>query len=200
MAEGDNKLSPDPRELPLLTKRGICIYIRGIAHIAPILKVLFDLLGGKSKWSLYRGKLSSEKAREIMKEVASYIYFETVKQIWEYGEGNLRKNDARKVLDVVSSYYGDTYGIDNLPEKLREYGRVENPIEHVSSNVERIARGENADITEQLQISGYIVGGTIYLFDGIGQMFELSEEEMAGLIEEYFTQYVPGTLRYKWRR
>ena len=54
----------------------------------------------------------------IRKEVASYVYFETVEQIWKYGEGDLSENEAQKVLDFVSTQFANSHHIDNLPEKL----------------------------------------------------------------------------------
>ena len=138
-------------------------------------------------------KLSQKEATKVMKEVASYIYFETVKQIWEYQEGNLPENDARKVLDVISSLFYEGHHIDNLPEKLDEYRSVENPLERLSRNILKIVRGKRVDIAESAEISIDIAGITIhYLFAGIRRMFEVSEEEMDGLIENFVVNYYPN--------
>lgn len=139
-----------------------------------------------------RKKLSQEEAVKVMKEVASYIHFETVRQTWQYGEGELSEDDARDVLDTISSYVYYTYYIDNLSSKLEEYQSAENPIEKVSRNLEKIARGKHADILEQVEIAAITEAITTpALFDGIRRMFMLSEQQMAELIEDFFVNYYP---------
>ncbi len=193
MKERSRNISPDPKELPPLKKRGICIYVQGVFTIAAILKSLFDIF---QKGFIFKRKLSQEKATEIMQEVASYVYFETVKQIWEYQGGDLPENDAREVLDVVSSYFLYSYHVNNLQKKLEEYQRAENPIELVSRNIVKIARDNAVDLTEMLDVSVTITSVTTHvLFDGIRRMFELSEENMAELIEDFFVNYYPRMTR-----
>lgn len=198
MKEKVKNISPDPKELPPLKKRGTCIYIQDVFVIAEILKSLFDIIekgktgSGRKISSEKSRKLSQQEATKIMKEVASYIYFETVKQIWEYSEGDLSENDARKVLDTVSSYVFYSYGIDNLPEKLEEYQRAENPILQVSRNLQKILRKNHGDMAEAVEIATIITGITTHtLFEGIGRMFKLSEKQMAELIEDFFVNYYP---------
>ena len=185
MKEKSRKISPDTRELQPFKKKGICIYIKDEFIIAEILKSLFETIGEEKK-------LSKEEDTLIMKEVASYIYFETVKQIWEYREGDLPENEARKVLDVVSTYFAHSYHIDNLPEKLEEYRRAENPLLQVSTNIRKIAKGKLNNCIEQWHIAVDIAGAVKYfLFDGIRQVFRLSETEMAEAIEDFFVNYYP---------
>lgn len=198
MKEKGKKLSPDPSELPSLEKRGICIYIQDAFVIAKILKHLFDLLekgkvpSGKKLSLQKERKLSQEEVTRIMKEVASYIYFETVKQIWEYQEGDLPENDAREILDIISSYFYYSYDIDSLPKKLEEYRRAKNPFEHFSRNIVEIARDREAG----MEIAVLIAGSTSYmLYDGIRRMFNLSENEMAELIEDFFVNYYPRFIK-----
>ena len=187
MEEKGRKISPDPRELPPLKKRGICIYIQDVFVITETLKSIFSLIEKERK-------LPQKEATKIMQEVASYIYFETVKQIWEYQEGNLSENDAHKVLDVVSSYFFYSYYIDNLPAKLEEYKRAENPIEQVSRNILKIARKKDTGMLMEAVIT--IAGTTIHsLFPGIRRMFNLSEREMAEIIEDFFVNYYPRFIK-----
>mgnify|MGYP001090196645 CR=1 FL=1 len=185
MKEKGEKFIPDPRELPLLEKRGICIYIQDVFIIAPTLMSVFDIIEKERK-------IFPQETTKIMKEVASYIYFETVKQISEYHEEDLPENDVRRVLDVISSYFYYSYHIDNLPEKVEEYRRAENPIEQASRNILKIVRRNSIDTEELFEISTTIADITIHtLFDGIRRMFKLSENEVGELIEDFFVNYYP---------
>ena len=120
----------------------------------------------------------------IRKEVASYVYFETVEQIWKYGEGDLSENEAQKVLDFVSTQFANSHHIDNLPEKLEEYRRTENPLWQVSRNIGKITKTD--DIVKLMHQLIDIQGNVIFLlFDGIRWVFGLSETEMADVIDSY---------------
>jgi len=194
LAKGE-KLSPDPKELPTLTKRGICIYILGVDIISRILKELFSLL--EKGTFPFKKKMSQEKSTKIMKEVASHIYFETVKQVWEYQEGNLPEDDARRLLDVISNYFYYSYYIDSLADKLEEYRKAKNPIEHVSRNIQKIV--EHRDVQEQLliaaQFAAWIANPKYNLFDCIREVFKLSDAEMAEIIEDFFLNVYPRLIK-----
>jgi len=183
MGEKSGRISPDPRELPSFKKKGICIYIKDVLIIAEILKSLFETIGEEKK-------LSKKEDALIRKEVASYIYFETVEQIWKYQEGDLPENEARKVLDVVSTYFAHSYHIDNLPEKLEEYRRAENPLWQVSRNIGKIAKRHGALLQGHIAVD---ISGAVkyFLIDGIRLAFRLSETEMAEAIEDFFVNYYP---------
>ncbi|MGB2800576.1 MAG: hypothetical protein WBC82_12125 [Dehalococcoidia bacterium] len=184
-------IGPNSEQLSPIEKRGACLYAQDVILTDHILKELFSVFE-KGEWEKSK-KLSQKEATKVMKEVVNYIYFETVKQIWEYQEGGLPENDARKVLDAVSSLFYEGHHIDNLREKLEEYRSVENPIYSVSRNILRIVRGKDIDIAELSEISIIILDITIhYLFTGIRRMFEVSEEEMNGLIENFFVNYYPN--------
>lgn len=195
MNQKGGKLSPDPKELPTLTKRGICIYILEVDIVSRILKELFTLL--EKGASIFKKKLPQEKSTKIMQEVASYIYFETVKQIWEYQEGDLPEDDARQLLDVISNYFYHSYYIDGLTDKLEEYRRAKNPIEHVSRNIEKIV--EHRDVQEQfliaVQVGGWTANPEYNLFDCIREMFKLSDAEMAEIIEDFFLSVYPRLIK-----
>ena len=184
MNQKGGKLSPDPKELPTLTKRGICIYILDRDIISRISKDLFTLL--EKRAFIFKKKLPQEKSTKIMKEVASYVYFETVKQVWVYHEGDLPEDDARQLLDVISRYF--SIHIDNLTEKLQEYRKAENPIEHISRNIQKIV--EHRDVREQFLIAAEFAAWTgnpeYNLFDCIREVFKLSDAEMAERIEDFF--------------
>lgn len=195
MNQKGGKLSPDPKELPTLTKRGICIYILEVDIISRILKELFTLL--EKGAFIFKKELSQEKSTKIMKEVASYVYFETVKQVWEYQEGDLPEDDAHQLLDVISNYFYHSYHIDNLIDKLEEYRKAENPIEHFSRNIERIV--EHRDVREQFliaaEVGGWIANSEYNLFDCIREMFKLSDAEMAEIIEDFFLNVYPRLIK-----
>lgn len=179
------------KELPSPQKRGMCIYIQEFFILGQILKDLFNLL--EKRKFIFKRKLSQEAKIQIMKEIASYIYFETVKQIWEYGEGNLFEEDAREVLDTISTRFFYTYDIRNLPDKLEEYNKAENPMEHVSRIVLQIIGNE--DITKQMEVANELAGWTANpeynLFDAIKEKLELSEPVMTEIIEDFFDNYYP---------
>ena len=194
MNQKGGKLSPDPKELPTLTKRGICIYILDRDIISRISKDLFTLL--EKRAFIFKKKLPQEKSTKIMKEVASYVYFETVKQVWVYQEGDLPEDDARQLLDVLSNCFHQFYGIDNLNKKLEEYKKAENPIEHVSRNIETIV--EHRDIREQFFILAEFAAITTSeynLFDCIREMFKLSDAEMVEIIEDFFLNVYPRLIK-----
>jgi len=184
--------SREEKELIPFVKRGSCIAIQGVVVIAYILRDLYSFFEKKKKWGLVRKKLSQEEATKIMKEAASYIYFETVKQISEYQEGNLPAHGASAILDFISGAFSSLYDIDNLSERLEEYRGVENPTYHVSKNTLKIARGKDVDALELMEISIEITGSiTFMLFDGIRRMFELSEKDMDGVILDFYTNHFP---------
>lgn len=189
------KLSTNPKELPTLTKRGICIYILEVDIISRILKDLFTLL--EKGTFIFKKKLSPDKSNKIMKEVASYIYFETVKQIWEYQEGDLPEQDARRLLDVISNYFYYSYHIDNLADKLEEYRRAKNPVEYVSRNIQKIV--EHRNVKEQfliaVKVGGIVANPEFNLFDCIREMFKLSDAEMAETIEDFFLNVYPRLIK-----
>ena len=194
MNQKGGELSPDPKELPTLTKRGICIYILEVDIISRILKDLFPLLE-KGRF-IFKKKLSQEKSTKIMKEVASYVYFETVKQVWEYQEGDLPEDDARQLLDVLSNYFCHSYHIDNLTDKYEEYRKAKNPIEHVSRNIEKIVGYR--DVDEQFLIVAEFAawtGSEYSLSDCIREMFKLSDAEMAEIIEDFFLHVYPRLIK-----
>jgi len=214
MQEEDKRLS---LELSSLEKRAACIYIHGAFVIAQLFQKLFDYFEkGKTEDGVNRRgemrKLSAEEANGIAKEVASYIYFSTVKQVWEYRTGGLSEDDAKELLDHISTLFCTTYylGIDSLQGlekhervknpmlqgKLEEYGRVENPMEQFSRNILKALKEK--DMRDLMVIVIMVTATDMYtLLPGISRMFTLSESEMAGLIEDYFMNYYAGILYRK---
>lgn len=177
-------MKPDTKDLSLLSKRGICIYVQCAFVINHLLNRLFRFFDE-------RHKLSREHDTQLMKELASYVYFETVKQMWEYQEGSLSEKDAREVLDVVSTCFFHTYGLDNLEEKLTEYQSAENPTYVVGRNIVRTVTG-SSDIRDMMMVSIDITAAMIHVFfDELRRMFELSEADMAELIEDFFVNHYP---------
>lgn len=189
------KISPDPREVPTPAKRGTCIYILEVDIILRLLKDLSELL--EKRVLIFKRKLSPQKSDEIVKEVASYICFETVKQVWAYHEGGLPENDTRELLRVLSDCFRQFYGIDSLSKKLEEYMKAENPIEHVSGNIEAIV--EHTNIEEKLLIAAHfaaIIGNPEYnLSDCIKEVFALSDSQMVEMIEDFFLNVYPRLIK-----
>ena len=202
MNEETGKQKIDPNQIPLLDKRGICLYLKGVEVIGYTMKSLIDFfengrLGGESKHSSAANKkLSQQEVTALAKESASYICFEIVKQVWQDSVGELCQDDADRVLQIVTTYIRFSYGLGNLQEKLDLYGDGSNQFERVARNIQKIARGEVEDADEAKELGILVSGITIYmLHEGLKRMFELPENQMVGIIDDFFTNYYPKFIR-----
>ena len=192
----------DPKQSPLIDKRGISLYLKGVEVIGYAMKSLVDFfengkLGGEPKHSFAANKkLSQQEGTALTKETASYICFEIVKQVWQDNIGELCQDDADRVLQIVTSYIRFSYGVGDLQEKLDEYGDGSNQFEKVGRNIQKIVRGETEDADEAKELSILFTGVTVYmLHEGLKHMFELSENQMVGIIDDFFTNYYPKFIR-----
>src|SRR5512137_2871542 len=106
MNEEAGKQNVDPKQLPLIDKRGISLYLKGVEVIGYAMKSLVDFfengkLGGEPKHSSAANKkLSQQDGTALIKETASYICFEIVKQVWQDNIGELCQDDADRALQV----------------------------------------------------------------------------------------------------
>lgn len=199
MKEKSKKLTPDPRGFPLFKKIGICIFIQGVFVETKIISFLFHFIENEKK-----KELSQEEATEIMKEVASYIFFRTIEQVEIYRQKeSLPEDDMHNILDVVLSYFHHTYYIDNFPEKIEEYSSVVSPLILLSTKIENIVNKGKSIITDHMQIT-LIIKEAIKSFlpigetsKGIARIFKLSEEKMAELIEDFFVNVYPRLIERK---
>ena len=202
MNEETGKQKIDPQQIPLIDKRGISLYLKGVEVIGYAMKSLADFfengkLGGEPKHSSAANKkLSQQEGIALTKEAASYICFEIVKQVWQDNIGELCQDDADRVLQIVTTYMRFSYGLGNLQEKLDEYGDGTNQFEKVGRNIQKIVRGEKEDANEAKELSILFTGITVYmLHEGLKHMFELSESQMVGIIDDFFTNYYPKFVR-----
>jgi len=202
MNEETGKQKIDPNQIPLLDKRGICLYLKGVEVIGYTMKSLIDFfengrLGGEPKHSsVTNKKLSQQEITALAKEAASYICFEIVKQVWQDSVGELCQDDADRVLQIVTTYIRFSYGLGNLQEKLDLYGDGSNQFERAARNIQKIARGEVEDADEAKELGILVSGITIYmLHEGLKRMFELPENQMVGIIDDFFTNYYPKFIR-----
>jgi hypothetical protein len=196
MDEDAGKEKLDPKQLPLIDKRGICLYLKGVEVIGYAMKSLVDFfengrLGGDPKHSSAPSKkLSQQEGAALTKETASYICFEIVKQVWHDRVGELCEDDIDRVLDIVTRYIRFSYGVEDLQEKLDDYGDGTNQFEKVGRNIRKIVRGETEDAVEEKEMTVLFTGITVYmLHEGLKSMFELSEEQMATIIDDFFTKH-----------
>jgi hypothetical protein len=192
----------DPKQIPLIDKRGICLYLKGVEVIGYTMKSLVDFfengkLGDEPKHSSAANKkLSQQEITALAKETASYICFEIVKQVWQDNVGELCQDDADRVLQIVTSYIRFSYGLGDLQEKLDLYGDGSNQFEKVGRNIHKIVRGETEDADEAKELSILFTGVTVYmLHEGLKHMFELPENQMVGIIDDFFTNYYPKFIR-----
>jgi hypothetical protein len=192
----------DPNQLPLIDKRGISLYLKGVEVIGYTMNSLTDFfengkLGGDPKHSHGANKkLSQQDGTALAKEAASYICFEIVKQVWQDKVGELCEDDADRVLQIVTSYIRFSYGLGNLQEKLDDYGDGTNQFEKVGRNIQKIARDGKEDADEAKELCVMFTGITVYmLHEGLKHMFELSESQMVGIIDDFFTNYYPKFAR-----
>ena len=192
----------DPKQIPLIDKRGISLYLKGVEVIGYAMKSLVDFfengrLGGEAKHSSAANKkLSQQEGTALTKEAASYICFEIVKQIWQDNIGELCQDDADRVLQIVTGYMRFSYGLGNLQEKLDDYGDGTNQFEKVGRNIQKIVRGEKEDKDEAKDLTVMFTGITVYmLHEGLKHMFELSEDKMVSIIDDFFTNYYPKFVR-----
>lgn len=198
MNEETGKQSPDPRQLPLIDKRGVSLYLKGVEVISYAMRSLTDFyengrLGGEPKHSKAPNKkLSQQEGAALTKETASYICFEIVKQVWQDRVGELCQDDADRVLQIVTSYMRFSYGLGNLQEKLDDYGDGTNQFDKVGRNIQKIVRGDKEDKDEAKELTVMFTGITVYmLHEGLKHMFELTEDKMVHIIEDFFTNYYP---------
>ncbi|MFA5055205.1 MAG: hypothetical protein WC562_03405 [Dehalococcoidia bacterium] len=196
MDEETGKEKLDPKQLPLIDKRGICLYLKGVEVIGYAMRSLTDFyengrLGGDPKHSSAPNKkLSQQEGAVLTKETASYICFEIVKQVWHDRVGELCEDDIDRVLDIVTRYIRFSYGVEDLQEKLDDYGEGTNQFEKVGRNIRKIVRGETEDAVEEKEMTVLFTGITVYmLHEGLKKMFELSEEQMATIIDDFFTKH-----------
>jgi len=185
-------------ELSSLQKVAACIYIQAAFAILHLFQEVFDYFvkgkteGGASRREETR-KLSAEEANALSKEVASYIYFSTVEQIWKYQTGGLSEDDARELLDFISTLFCDTYclDVDILNQKLEDYRGVSNYLERFSRNVLDTLREK--DVSDLMTIAVMVSGMDQHvLLPGISRMFTLSEDDMTEIIKDYFMNYHTG--------
>ena len=202
MNEETGKQQIDPKQIPLIDKRGISLYLKGVEVIGYAMKSLVDYfengrLGGEPKHSSAANKkLSKQEGMALTKETASYICFEIVKQVWQDNIGELCQDDADRILQIVTSYIRFSYGIGDLQEKLDDYGDGTNQFEKVGRNIQKIVRGEKGDKDEAKDLTVMFTGITVYmLHEGLKHMFELSEDKMASIIDDFFTNYYPKFVR-----
>src|SRR5512137_1839275 len=117
MNDETGKQKIDPSQIPLIDKRGISLYLKGVEVIGYAMKSLVDYfengrLGGEPKHSSAANKkLSKQEGMALTKETASYICFEIVKQVWQDNIGELCQDDSDRALQVVTSYIRFSYGI-----------------------------------------------------------------------------------------
>jgi|GEM_PF-6263734 len=202
MNEETGKQKVDPKQLPLIDKRGVSLYLKGVEVIGYAVNSLTDFfengkLGGEPKHSHGPNKkLSQQEVTALAKEAASYVCFEIVKQVWQDRVGELCQDDADRVLQIVTSYIRFSYGLGDLQEKLDDYGDGTNQFEKVGRNIQKIVRGDKEDKIEAKELTIMFTGITVYmLHEGLKHMFELSEDKMAGIIEDFFTNYYPKFVR-----
>ncbi|MFA5375064.1 MAG: hypothetical protein WC455_04830 [Dehalococcoidia bacterium] len=202
MNEETGKQKIDPQQIPLIDKRGISLYLKGVEVIGYAMKSLTDFfengkLGGDPKHSSAANKkLSQQEGTALTKETASYICFEIVKQVWQDNIGEMCQDDADRVLQIVTGYIRFSYGVGDLQEKLDEYGDGTNQFEKVGRNIRKIVRGEIEDANEEKELAVLFTGITVYmLHEGLKHMFELSESQMVGIIDDFFTNYYPKFIK-----
>ena len=202
MNEETGKQKLDPKQIPLIDKRGISLYLKGVEVIGYTMNSLMDFfengrLGGEPKHSSGANKkLSQQEGIALTKETASYICFEIVKQVWQDKVGELCEDDADRVLQIVTTYMRFSYGLGNLQEKLDEYGDGSNQFEKVGRNIRKIVRGETEDAIEEKELTVLFTGITVYmLHEGLKHMFELSESQMVSIIDDFFTNYYPKFIK-----
>ncbi|MEA1958144.1 MAG: hypothetical protein U9N44_00495 [Chloroflexota bacterium] len=198
MSEDAGKLNFDVKEMPLLDKRGMCLYLKGVEVIGFAVRGLIDYfengkLGGDPKHSAAANKkLSPQEIAALTKEMASYFCFEIVKQVWQDRVGELCEDDTDRVLNIVTNHVRFSYDLPDLTEKIDLYGDGSNQFDAAACNIQRIVRGDDAPADEAQELSLLVSGITIFmLHEGLKRMFELSEGEMEGVIEDFFVNYYP---------
>jgi hypothetical protein len=202
MNEEIGKQNFDSKQLSPLDKRGVCLYLKGVEVIGYAMRSLIDYfengkLGGEPKHSAGANKkLSQQEIAALAKEVASYFCFEIVKQVWEDRVGELCEDDTDRVLNIVTSHIRFSYDVADLTEKLDLYGDGSNQFERAARNIQKIARGESADEDEAKELGILVSGITVYmLHEGLKRMFELPENQMVGIIDDFFTNYYPKFIK-----
>jgi hypothetical protein len=192
----------DTSQLTPLDKRGVCLYLKGVEVIGFAVRGLIDYfengkIGGEPKHSSGANKkLSQQEIAALAKEMACYFCFEIVKQVWQDRVGELCEDDMDRVLNIVTSHMRFSYDLVDLTEKLDLYGDGSNQFEAAARNIRKIVRGDTEDVDEAKELSILVSGITVYmLHEGLKHMFELSEDQMVGIIDNFFTNYYPKFIR-----
>jgi hypothetical protein len=86
--------------------------------------------------------------------------------------------------------------VADLTERLDLYGDGSNQFDAAARNIRKIVRGDAEDTDEAKELSVLVSGITIYmLHEGLKRMFELSESQMAIIIEDFFANYYPKFIK-----
>jgi hypothetical protein len=110
--------------------------------------------------------------------------------------GELCEDDTDRVLDIVTSHIRFSYDVVDLTEKLDLYGDGSNQFEAAARNIRKIVRGDVEDADEAKELSILVSGITIYmLYEGLKHMFELSEDQMFDIINDFFKNYYPKFIK-----
>jgi len=202
MAEEITQPQFDPKQLSPLDKRGVCLYLKGVEVIGFAVRALIDYfekgkLGGEPKYTKAPNKkLSQHEIAALAKEMACYFCFEIVKQVWHDRVGELCEDDTDRVLNIVTSHVRFSYDVVDLQDKLDAYGDGTNQFEAAARNIRKIVRGDAKDADEEKELSLLVSGITIYmLHEGLKHMFELSEDKMTEIINDFFTKYYPKFIK-----
>ncbi len=193
MKKGKNKKSNQNfKKLPLLKKKGICVYLCNLTNTSAALKKLFDLFEGKNAWRK-RQKLSQEGYR-IGDEIASYFYFATVNRIWGDQKWDLSKKEAYTVLDTLSDYLLNVFYIENPSERLKAYrnsakNNAKGSLKLVSDNIIKILKKGNRSQSKLTQISTIISCQLNNFFIRLEEIPEASEEEMDAMIKNSIVNF-----------
>lgn len=181
------------QQLPGATKRGLCVFIQSSVLVALVLQRVLQVLQQGPWWrALWERKLPQDAVRQVMEEVASYVLFETTKQLWNYAPGGKPTKDGIEVLNAVLFWFNVAYRIP-IETKMQEYQDFEetedDPLFLVSREVVRATGDKGLRI--RVEIFQVIASQIEALIDGVERMQVLSDEEMTGIIQDFFANTWP---------
>lgn len=160
------------QKLPTAIKRGLCVFIQ--AHT----------IGGLACNAITR--LGPEEAAPVIREIAGYILFETVKQVWHYGPDGRPREGAKEICDTVVAWFARRFQIP-VVEKLQEYQQAENPLSHLTLGIGRVA---GHDLEKGFRYSITVSAYFEPLVENIERTFTLSDQQMTEEIQRFFTNLV----------
>jgi len=155
--------------LPTSVKRGLFTFIQAHSIVELACKAMADN--------------GHENADPAVREIASYVFSETVRQVWCYGPEGRPREGAKETLDTVACWFARRFAIP-VEEKLAEYQQAEDPGLHLTGQLIKY------DLPEPFYIGLSTASLVVPLIESIERAYTLTEDQMTQEIQRFFVNLV----------